>query len=785
MELLEYNAKENGGRKQMAPAFDFKREVGKYIRKWPWFLLSMLLFYIGAKIYLRYQEPQYLSKTTLKLSQSKPTNQALGDLKSFGMGVSDNEELLTEAAMVMAKPILERVAKEENLQVVFFSRGRVINPEIYKGEVALEGRILSSKTESFSQGFIIYPEKNGGFSLRNKDEKILHRGSFGTPFTVEGITAVITRKPQYQFNDAVDVLFRGIPQCIADLESRITVNIPQDKGLLMDITMVGPLPKKSEDILNEIARQYNIEGIRDKNAEAQYSQDFIDSRLQVISDDLARIENQKESFKTSNSITDLESQAALDVANANEYLKLSNQQKIQLDVVNSMLAALNTDGLIPSGVGAPAGIETGISQYNELLLTRNRTLKQATKENPAVIEMNKQLAAMKNLIRQNLIESRENLQVQLGYSKAQISQAKSNISKFPGQEKVFRGIDRQQNLKEQLYLYLLQKREENAITLAVETPKAKVLNPAYTTGIVSPNYKATTLGALAAGFLLPLAFFAGRNLLDTKVRTKEEILARTSGMNVLATVPQSKSETALINQGSDFSIFAEAFRILSSNLKFILKTSAGSDSGVILVTSSVKGEGKTTVAMNLAATLAGKGRTLIIGADIRNPQLQRFVGISPKNGLTDYLVSEDDEASAFIHPSGIAPNLDILYSGQSAPNPSDLLDMEKFDLLVQNLRKQYNFIVIDTAPVMLVSDTINILQNADALLYVVKAGTTEREMLTFAQEFRDANQVKNMHFVLNGADPKNSRYGKQYGYGYYSYGKEETRWWENFWRKKS
>ena len=514
--------------------------------------------------------------------------------------------------------------------------------------------------------------------------------------------------------------------------------------------------------------------------EAQNSQDFINERLEIISEDLSGIEGEKERFKRSNQITNLEAQAELSLGNAEENTKIILTQTMQLDLVNSAIGATSSNGLLPSGLGLPGGAEKYIGDYNDLVLTRNRVLKQATTENPAVIEMNKQIASIKNLIRQNLVESRETLQLQIAQAKGQLNLAKGNISKFPTQEKMFRSIDRQQNLKEQLYLYLLQKREENAITLAVTAPKAKIVNPAYTTGVVKPKYDQITYGALAAGFLLPLLLLVGLQLLDTRVHSKQDILGQLSDASVIAEIPFSTDENKVVSS-TDFSVFAESFRILSSNLKYLLRAKELQEGGVLLVTSSVKGEGKTTISMNLAVTLAGKSKVIVVGADIRNPQLHRFVK-GENIGLTDYLVSDKIEPSSFIIPSRINDNLDVLFSGQIAPNPNDLLDMTKFDQLVQTLRGQYDYVILDSAPVMLVSDTLHLVENADLVLYVAKSDFTEKEMLNFAAGFKEENGIQNMAFVLNGVKPENTRYGQKYGYGYYSYthDTEEKKWWKKW-----
>ena len=772
MELLE-----NSVPVKRAQPVNLKKEIGRYLKKWPWFLLSLALFYTAARIYLRYAEPQYFTKTSLKLQESKSTNSAaLSDLKNLGVGVSGDNELQGETQIIVSKPILGAVAKKLNLDVSFYSVGTIKEIELY-ADSPLTGKIIEVlNSDRFSSAtYIINPTGNNSYTLENS--KTVHR--FGLPAKFPFGTVQIDAKPGLTLKSPVKVVFRSIGSVVAGLESRINVSLPPEKGLLMDLSLVGPVPKKSENILDELSKQYLIDGVNDKNLEAQNTQNFINDRLAIITDDLSGIEGEKERFKRTNQITNLEAQASISLANADENTKAILKQSMQLNLVNSVLATSATDQLLPSGMGLPTGAETAIGEYNSLMLTRNRVLKQATGENPAVIEMNKQIASLKNLIRKNLLESRETLQLQVAQATGQLNVAKGNISKFPTQEKMFRSIDRQQTLKEQLYLYLLQKREENAITLAVTAPKAKIINPAYTTGVVKPNKDQVIYGALAAGFLLPLIFFIGWQTLDTKVHTKQHILSQVPEASVLAEIPVNQDQTPLI-QSSDFSVFAESFRILSSNLKYLLKAKEIVHGGVILVTSSVKGEGKTTISMNTALTLAGKNKVIIVGADIRNAQLHRFV--TGKNiGLTDYLISDDTLPDSFIIPSQINPNLDVMFGGQLAPNPNDLLDMQKFDDLIAYLKTKYEYIVLDSAPVMLVSDTLHLVENADVVLYVVKSDVTEKEMIDFAAGFQQENGIKTMTFILNGVKPENTRYGKKYGYGYYSYTHDEKpNWWKRF-----
>lgn len=755
-------------------SINFKKEITKYLKKWPWFLLSMLLFYFAAKTYLRYAPVQYLSKTALKLQESKNKNTALSDMKNLGMGVSGSDELQGETTVVTSKPILMQVAKNLNLDVSYISEGKIKDVELYK-DSPLKGSIISLNNPAGFGGasYDISPAGKNSFRLSGGGLKE-QTFPYGTPVKLPFGVVQLNVKPGFSFGSPMKIVFKNINRVASALEGGISVSLPPNKGLLMELSMVGPVPAKSEDILNEVAHQYNIDGVKDKNQEAQNTQDFIDGRLAIITEDLSGIEGRKEQFKKQNQITDLESQASTALGNVNANTKEILTQSMQLELLNSVIGTTggNSDQLLPSGMGLPAGAEGNITRYNDMVLTRNRVLKQATGANPAVIEMNRDISALKNLIRKNLIESRETLLLQVGQLQGQLNADKATINRYPTQEKIFRDIERQRTLKEQLYLYLLQKREENAITLAVTAPKAKVVNPAFTTGAVKPNRKQIMTGALAAGFLLPGLFFFVLFSLDTKVHRGDDILQYIPDAMIIAEIPVIDENNAIVHP-NDFSVFAESFRILSSNLKFLIKSKTESgNKGVILVTSSIKGEGKTTVSINLALTLASKAKVILMGADIRNPQLHRF--IAGKNfGLTDFLMSEDSDPSKYVRPSGLANNLDIMFSGPIAPNPNDLLDMQKFDHLITELRNRYDYVVLDTAPVMLVSDTRHLLDNSDAVLYVVRSDYSEREMMEFADDFRKTNKIKNLAYILNNVTPENTRYGKKYGYGYYAYGTDE------------
>lgn len=773
MELLENSVPE----RRVVP-INIKKEIGRYLIKWPWFLLSMLFFYTAAKIYLRYAQPQYYTTTTLKLQESKGKSTTLSDLKNLGMGVSGDDELQGETTVIISKPILAKVVKNLNLDVNFFSQGSIKEVELYD-DCPLIGKIIELKNPDrfLGSSFTIEPVGHFTYSLADENGKNKKIYKFGLPAELSFGTILINLKSGDKLGGPLKISFQNTKNIIGNLENDITVSLPENKGLLMEIGITGPVPKKSEDILNNLSKEYIIDGINDKNLEAQNTQNFINDRLGIISKDLSGIENEKEGFKRSNQITDLEAQANLALSNADNNNKAAFGFNTQLNLINSIYAATSKDQLLPTNMGLSTTVESSLSQYNNLLLTKNRVLKQATTLNPEVVEMTKQIAILKNLIRKNLVEERENIQLQLAQTEAQLNIAKNNIDKYPTREKIFRSIERQQTLKEQLYLYLLQKREENAITLAVTAPKAKVINPAYTTGIVKPNYRKIIYGATAVGFLLPLLLLLGINFLDTRIDNKNNIINLIPDASVIGEIPINKEKNPMVH-ANDFSVFAESFRILISNIRFILRTKNIYKGGVILVTSSIKAEGKTTISINIALSLAGQSKVIIVGADIRNPQLHRF--IEGKNfGLTDFLVSESTSPESYISPSIVNPNLDIMFSGQIAPNPNDLLEMEKFYGLIAFLKSKYDYIILDSAPVMLVSDTLSLIDNSDLVLYVIKSEFTEREMVAYAADFKRENNIRSMAFVLNSVKPQNTKYGTKYGYGYYSYENKKLRpWWK-------
>ncbi|AYM99077.1 GumC family protein [Chryseobacterium sp. 3008163] len=770
---------------------NLKKISGKYLRKWPWFSFSVLCFIIAAYLYIRYTVPQYQSTTTLKFDKKQSDiTSALSDLDNLGIGLGTADELKSEVAVITSRPILKEVVKNLNLNVQYFSGGEIKDSELFTN-LPVTAKIIAyheKPAKKFvSSEYLIKKSDNTTFVLWNEKYGTI-TGTYNIPVKLDFGTVIFNKNNAIPFKSKYIIVFWNEIERVKKLEQKINVDLPDPKAMLINISLVGAVPEKSEAILNEVTKQYNLDGLRDKNMQSKNTQDFIDKRLEVITRDLSGVENQKENFQNSNRIFDLQAQAQLALQNTSENTKALLQQQTQLDLLNSLTAEASgnkNNQLMPSNLGLSPSLEGAISKYNELLIIRNKTLKQATNENPAVVEMNREIASLKEIVQDNIREQKQSVQTSIAKLNGEISSSNGLMNKVPGQTKIYRGIERQQNLKEQLFLFLLQKREENAINLSINVPIAKIVNPAFTQDTeVAPKRKAIFLAAIILGLLSPIVVIYLLSMWDDKIYNRDDIKAKSS-LGILADIPSLKSKDIHLVQQNDFSELAESFRILVSNLKFVLPTKDSAK--VIMVTSSVKGEGKTLVSVNLALTLGNKnGRSLLIGSDVRNPQIQRYDSEPVKRkGLTEYLYDDTVDVDNLIHTSDTNSYCDVIYAGTIPPNPQELLSNGRYQNLIEKLSSKYEYIIIDSAPLMLVSDTLSIADVADATLYVVRSGISRNVLVDFANNLVKEAKIKNVSFVINDVSKNAGGYGYGYNYGYgYGYSTDQgKRWWIKIFKK--
>ncbi|WBL26404.1 GumC family protein [Zunongwangia sp. HGR-M22] len=753
-------------------------EIKKYTKFWYWFILALIITLSGAYFYLKYSTPIYKATASIiiKNDASQGNSEAaygINDASLFGLG---SQKIESEVSILKSRHLMKKVVKALHLNISYAIEGRFRTIELYDDK-PFTVKMLTydpKKLNIYSNQFSITYLGNNEFKILDRKDLKEYRVKSNEPIDIGFSKIILTNPKSGGLNLPVDVNFNSMESVAANYGNKVALMQGENSSNVIRFELADAVPNRAKHVLDQLILEYNKDAIEDKNLIAENTASFINERLMIINTELDSVETGKVEFKKENRLTDLSSESEMFVQNASEYSKRKQEIGTQLELVNTILqflASTDNDDLIPANLGLEANaVNQQISEYNTSILDRNRLLNSSTEKNPMVKRINDNIVQIKYNIIQSLKQSRSSLQISLHDLRRQSYNINSKISEIPLQEKQNRGIERQQKIKESLYLYLLQKREENTLALAVTEPKAKVVDEAYSTGIpVAPNPRSIFLGSILLGLLVPFSIIFASQTLDGKVRSKQDLQEYLSAeIPLIAEIPTlGRLKKNFLIQRKDRSVLAESFRILMTNLNaYLKKTFDNQNSKVILLTSSSKGEGKTFTTINLGITLANsKKRVLIIGADLRNPQLQRYTD-DPKNfiGLSEYL-SDNATVDDIVRKPSFHQDLDIIYSGSIPHNPVEILREDKLRTLFDHVRATYDFILVDTAPLMLVADTAILSEFSDLTLYLIKAGSTKKESLDFIQDANDGT-LQNICCVLNCVQFANLRYGNKYGYGY-------------------
>jgi tyrosine-protein kinase Etk/Wzc len=776
-----------------AEGINLREIIKPYVEKPLWYVVGVILGLSVAYYWVKTSVPTYKIDSTVLIKDAKSSG-GMADLDMLkdlsGMGKMTTNSIDNEIEIFKSKKLIEKVVKELGLETEISCKDDWYRSELYGENAPVLVNIVNEKKDVEFPKYPFALSINGSeIILEAKDQNIKYRCAYNKLTALPFANIMVRPNPQYKKakkHQEVLLNFGTTESRVLGLQGQLKVALVGKETTIIGLSLNHPERNKAKDIINRLVAVYNKDAILDKNSESQKTAVFIDDRVNLIAQDLGQVENQKESFKAANHITDIAEEARITLGTdaANQAKQMENEA--QLDLTNALLGQLNKQSafqVLPSNIGlSNAEAVSGIGSYNQLVIERARLLESSTQQNPLVQDLTKQINALRSSVLQSLSKSQQALRLSQREQQSLQQKLNTKIAKVPNQEKLFRSIERQQEIKENLYLLLLQKREETAISLAVTAPKARLVDTAFSSpGPVAPKKSIIMLVGLLVGLILPVIIIYIKELMDNKIKSRHDLDQANKHKPIFAEVPRlGKNEDELV-QINDVSPLAESFRILLTNLNFTIPKK--SDAKIVYVTSTVKGEGKTFISMNLSLILANpKRKVLVIGADIRNPQLQRFEpNAKLYSGLSEYLHDDSTEALGLIHPSQYNKNLDVIYSGSIPPNPADLLSNGRFEALLNELKHQYDYIVVDTAPLMLVTDTFLIAEHADATIYVSRSEQTEKDLIEFANKNIDSKKIKNVGFVLNDVHKTNLGYGNKYGYGYQADG--QTSWFKQLFNR--
>ena len=778
---------------------NLREEIQKYLKYWPWFVISVFVSVLIAFIYLKISKPVFLTNATIIIKDEDTKSPATSGLSSFtDLGILEGlktSSIENEIGLLKSKRMMTKTVKTLDLNIQYLSYDLFVTREVYNNTpIKLDilklntGQLAKSAREDENEFEVTW--KADLVTLTNTETGKIKSSRFGEPLNIGFADIVIRKDGSYKPSENAEALrygFRVMPieAVVGYYQSGLIAELVDENSTLIQLGMEGAVPAKSQDVLDQLIVEYNKEAIIDKNLVASNTAEFIDERLKIINYELDSVETDKEVFKENRELTDIQAESEIFLQNASEYKKKRQEVITQVQLASAMLDYLkegsNSD-LLPANLGLEGdGVNQQVADYNQLVLERNRILEASTLKNPVIVRLDQQIDQMRSVVKKSLQRLRSNLDISMKELNNEAKVIQSRIASVPSMERQYRGIDRQQQIKEALYLFLLQKREENSLSLAVTAPKAKIVDNAHTiTDPVAPKAQLIMLGGMILGFLIPFGIIYGKNILNIKIKNRDDLERKAKQIPIVGEIPNiDKKQSHLITE-ADRSVLAESFRIAITNMQYLLINKTDKQKGIkMLVTSTVKGEGKTFTSINLALTLANMGKkVIVVGADLRNPQLQRYdVGSRKQLGVSDYLINEDLKLKELIKQTKYNKNLDFLTSGSIPPNPSELLRHRRLGEMLSLLEESYDYIILDTAPCMLVADTFLISQYADLTLYVVRASYTEKALLQFPVDSKKAGKLHDVSFVLNDVDLANFGYGNKYGY---SYGTDKKSFWEKF-----
>ena len=766
----------------------------RYLIHWPWFVVSVIVCVALAWGYLRLTTPIYNISATVLIKDEKKGGGAnmSSELEKMGLNgfVSSSSNIENEIEVLSSKTLAREVVSSLGLFVTYMDEDRFPKRELYRTSpvlVSLTPQEADKLPQTMEVDMSMQPSgvmdvqiRVGEKEYRKRFEKLpaVLPTDEGTIAFFANNDTLSPIRPESVTKERHITAYINRPFSVAKgYAGSLSITTTSKATSVVTVSLKNSNTQRGKDYIDKLLEMYNINANNDKNEVAQKTAEFIDERIGIISKELGSTERDLENFKRSAGITDLTSEAQIALTGNAEYEKKRVENQTQINLVTDLQRYLQGTEyeVLPSNVGLQdAGVAGAIDRYNEMVSERSRLLRTSTESNPAIVNLNASIRAMRGNIQTTLDATLKGLEITRADLVREASRYSRRISDAPTQERQFVSIARQQEIKSGLYLMLLQKREENAIVLAAIANNAKIIDEAQADGApISPKRSTIYLAALVFGIGIPVGIIYLIGLTKFKVEGRADIEKLTS-LPVIGDVPLADEKNGSIavfeNQNN---LMSETFRNVRTNLQFMLENGKN----VILVTSTISGEGKSFISTNLAISLSLLGKkVVIVGLDIRKPGLNKVFNIPKKeHGITQFLTNPTTNLMDLVQPSDINKNLYILPGGTVPPNPTELLARDGLEKAVEILKKDFDYVILDTAPIGMVTDTLLIGRVADLSVYVCRADYTRKAEFTLINELAENNKLPNLCIAINGLDLQKKKYGYYYGYGkygkYYGYGK--------------
>jgi len=757
----EWQEKENN--------ININKIVGAVLASLPWFVGCLIVSLIIAFLYLRYTPPVYQVTAQVLIKDDKEegmSNEAL--LQDLGMQ-TNLKNLANEMIILNSRRIMTDVVKDLELNVHYIIPGRLTTTEVYK-ERPFIFSLNEAENDSVKKTRILKlkPNNTDGYVLTiGKNE---YTGKWGDSITLPMGKALLekTKYPFLEKNAEYTITIDPIEKAVNRYVKSVTVTLPNKNSTVLLLTIKDQLPDRGVVALNKLITVYQQANIDDKNTIANNTMNFIDYRLKIVTDELSNVEKTIESYKKTTEGIDIAKQSLMLLQNTNDIEQAITQQQVQLSIMDALEEYIRNSKdprTVPASLVSQGGTFSNvITSYNNLLMRRDQLLLTSTESNPVVVNINEQLAALKQDLLNSLQAVKKDINLRVAELRKKEGSVTGEIKEIPTKERVFLEYSRQQAIKQELYLFLLKKREETAIGKSTTIANSRIIEPARSSGApFSPKRSMIFLTAFLIGILAPAIVIYLRNLLNTRINSRADINALTK-LSIAGEIGHSDNQDTLVVMPGSKSVIAEQFRALRTNIEFLLTKE---DEKVIMLTSSMSGEGKSFVSLNVASTLALSGkRVVLMELDLRKPKISKYLGLDNSVGFSNYAIGQT-EYDKIIVPSGVQDNFFIIPSGPIPPNPSELIILPKVAELFSLLRKEFDYVVIDTAPIGFVTDAQLLGRYADTVLYLVRQGYTYKQQIQLADELHRTRKMPKMSLIVN--DVQVTR-GYGYGYGYYSYG---------------